>query len=628
MSPERDSPLAPPARINNELLAQVALMLEEQEISEQELPAIEQYLESLTQREPGVDYEPEQLLAFTEGLEGLLLQGGTGLLEALHQLSTRLQSFFGSKFVEFYLLDGDELVYEYISVPQWLLKLVLRVTGVSMVNGMRVPLFAGSIFKELVDGRKPRELIAYEDRLRSIKDFLDPSIPANHALRERYGRPLLQLLGHKYVFQVPLIVNDRMIGYFGFLQKRRFPRRVRADIIMLSTRISHLVLLKRREQERRHMLSEGVATLEATRRLTPSGEEHLLRLRDYNPSMMRLLGADQEPRPGVMLAELAPELAAHGQELVRAFSSGLPTTFEARLRASGRTCRFVATQTDTDELILVAQDITREREAEADRRRLEQKMQQAQKLESLGVLAGGIAHDFNNLLMTMLGNADLALLELPPGASEAATRLREIRVGARRAADLATQLLAYAGKGAYAVREIDLSLLVQETVALVRSSVSREARVHLRLEQGLPPISADRPQVQQVVMNLVINASEALPEEGGDITLATCVRDLDQAALEPVVFHQDLRPGTYVLLTVSDTGCGMDPETQQRIFEPFFTTKFTGRGLGLAAAMGIVRAHRGGMLLESRPGLGTCFTVLFPPAIPYAEGDDISDRQG
>ena len=257
------------------------------------------------------------------------------------------------------------------------------------------------------------------------------------------------------------------------------------------------------------------------------------------------------------------------------------------------------------------QDITEYKKVEEEKRRLERQVQQAQKLESLGVLAGGIAHDFNNLLTVVLGHAELAQKEIPP-MSPARRNLTEITAAARRAADLSLQMLAYAGKAAFAVEQVDLRELVEEMTHLLKTAISKNAILNLNLERGLPPIEADPSQIRQIVMNLIINASEAIGDRDGVITVSVGATRCDAEYLQKTERHGDLAPGRYVHLEVTDTGGGMDAGTQSRIFEPFFSTKFTGRGLGLAAVLGIVRSHKGAIEVDSEPGKGTTFKVLFP----------------
>jgi nitrogen-specific signal transduction histidine kinase/CheY-like chemotaxis protein len=249
-----------------------------------------------------------------------------------------------------------------------------------------------------------------------------------------------------------------------------------------------------------------------------------------------------------------------------------------------------------------------------ERRQAEDALRQAQKLESIGVLAGGIAHDFNNLLTGIMGNASLALRTLPgDGAARAHPLLQDVIRASERAADLTQQLLAYAGKGRFFIQQVDLPALVREISGLVRTSIPK--KVALQLHTGAcPPVEADASQLQQVVMNLVINGAEAIGDAPGVVTVTTGARRCTAAELRRRFPGADLPAGEYVQLEVRDTGSGMDAATRARIFDPFFTTKFTGRGLGLAAVLGIVRGHRGAIAVESATGQGTTFTVVLPAA--------------
>lgn len=250
-----------------------------------------------------------------------------------------------------------------------------------------------------------------------------------------------------------------------------------------------------------------------------------------------------------------------------------------------------------------------------ERLRAEEVARNRQKLESLGVLAGGIAHDFNNFLSAILGHVNMAQETLPPG-SEALVLLRRAEASTLRAAELAHQMLAYSGRGSLKVDHLDLNRVVRDMAELLSVSISKKAVLDLDLAPELPPILADAVQIQQVVMNLVTNASDALGEGGGRIAIGTARVELAAQELETLYPGQGLAPGAFVRLRVEDTGCGMDPAILKRIFDPFFTTKATGRGLGLSALLGIVKGHAAGIRIASQPGSGTAFEILFPPSGP------------
>ncbi len=253
------------------------------------------------------------------------------------------------------------------------------------------------------------------------------------------------------------------------------------------------------------------------------------------------------------------------------------------------------------------------------RRYLDEQLRQTQKLESLGVLAGGVAHDFNNLLVSIMGNATLAL-EILPKENPASSKLQDLVQAAKQAAHLTRQLLAYAGKGRFLVQPIDLSAFVTEVTHLLQISIPKNVELRLQLANGLPTIEADLGQMQQLIMNLVINGAEAIPEDrAGTVLVTTAAQEVGEDYFPSTTASNEIMPGTYVILEVADTGSGMTEDTKARIFDPFFTTKFPGRGLGLAAVLGIVGGHKGALQVASTPGRGSTFKVLFPAVEAQAE---------
>jgi nitrogen-specific signal transduction histidine kinase/CheY-like chemotaxis protein len=264
------------------------------------------------------------------------------------------------------------------------------------------------------------------------------------------------------------------------------------------------------------------------------------------------------------------------------------------------------------------QDIT-------DRKQFEDQLRQTQKLESLGVLAGGIAHDFNNLLVGILGNASLALESLEP-SHPARPLLEEVNVASHRAARLTSQMLAYSGKGRFVVQVVDIAELIRETLPLIQAAIPHTVELLLRVTEPSPPVEIDVAQIQQLVMNLVINAAESIPkEQPGVVTVSASQLIVDENYLRSAGAAQDLQFGPHACIEVRDTGSGMSEETKARIFDPFFTTKFTGRGLGLAAVLGIVRGHHGAIQVDSAPGQGSTFRIFLPAATkarPVAAPDD------
>jgi signal transduction histidine kinase/CheY-like chemotaxis protein len=246
-----------------------------------------------------------------------------------------------------------------------------------------------------------------------------------------------------------------------------------------------------------------------------------------------------------------------------------------------------------------------------ERLNLERQMLQAQKLESLGIMAGGIAHDFNNLLQSILGNMELASKNITPG-SEPQKLIDNALKSGRQAAHLTSLILTYTGRGLITKKEMDLNELIKDNADMLKMVVSSEISLELFLPAGLPAIMADEAGIQQVVMNLILNGAESIEEKHGFVRITTGVQICDQTCLAASLLEEKPEPGQFLIMEVRDNGCGMSEETVKRLFDPFFTTKFTGRGLGMSAVMGIMKSHGGALFVESEVGKGTTFRVLFP----------------
>ncbi len=266
-------------------------------------------------------------------------------------------------------------------------------------------------------------------------------------------------------------------------------------------------------------------------------------------------------------------------------------------------------------------DITEKKEAELKRVELELKMQQAQKLESLGVLAGGIAHDFNNLLTGILGNSEILLYELPQD-TEIQQRIIEIKRATKLASQLTNQMLAYSGKGTFIIEQINLNDLIIDMHTLLEASISKKVDLSYSFLPELPGIKGDATQIRQVLLNMILNGSDAI-ENNGTIMVKTSVSSLTLPEIETLAISNNVIPGNYAVLEITDSGCGIESGKLEQIFEPFFTTKFTGRGLGLSAVSGIIRSHNAGLSVKSIIGEGTCFKIFFPVSL---EGG-IQDKQ-
>ncbi|MGI5843013.1 MAG: hybrid sensor histidine kinase/response regulator [Candidatus Xenobium sp.] len=338
-----------------------------------------------------------------------------------------------------------------------------------------------------------------------------------------------------------------------------------------------------------------------------------------NRCARRMMG--REDLEGLPLEDLVAtpaaldELRSAGEE---------PRVLEWALRGTGEDLLWVEaslrrTLIGGREVVLVTcRDITERRAAEQERRRLENQIQHTQRLESLGVLAGGVAHDFNNLLMAIQGNVELAMLDLEAD-SPVRVSLREALRASQSASDLCGQILSYSGRGCFDMEPLDLSLLVSELGRMFGASILNKASLVWNLDADLPQVMGDAIQLRQIAMNLILNAAEAVGEQPGEIRISTRLHHCTHWDLGQALLGELCQPGDFVALEVEDTGCGMDETTLRRIFEPFFTTKVLGRGLGLAAVLGIVRGHRGALRVDSKPGIGTRFRVLLPPFIESVE---------
>lgn len=327
---------------------------------------------------------------------------------------------------------------------------------------------------------------------------------------------------------------------------------------------------------------------------------------DVNPAFVRMLGYDNarqvlELAPNALIFQpadfdLAREHVAQGCELRRRNGEQLyiEVSTHAVYHQGGEIAHYEG----------IVRDIS-------DRQRMHEAMLHTQKLESLGVLAGGIAHDFNNLLAVILGNADLARSELERN-SPVRESIEQIELASRRGSELCKQMLAYSGKGHFVIQPLNVNDVVNEMTHLLEISINKGVIMRYRMFEHLPAVMADATQIRQVIMNLVINASDAIGEKSGVITISTGVFTADPTYLTEAFLANELPEGDYVYIEVSDTGIGMDADTQARIFDPFFSTKFTGRGLGLAAVLGIVRGHKGAMKVYSEKGVGSTFKVLLP----------------
>ncbi len=460
---------------------------------------------------------------------------------------------------------------------------------------------------------------------------LDASIDALPAWVRPIGAPLLRAMGAALDVESVLVVPYSMVGgvvdgvltfdmSFGRGVKTGWSKPLMPVVYELAMIVNQAIARRRAETalstaQRRYQalvecLGEGVGLL---------GADEVFAF--ANPASDQIFGVGKGALVGRCLREFVDDAAwlmvcdqtahrARGE--CRSFYELRITRPDGVVRTLEVTCTPEVEQDRAGiATVAVFRDVTDHRAAESERRRVELQVQRTQKLESLGVLAGGIAHDYNNVLAGILAHAELALQQLPD-AHDARESLDQIRSAAEQSSQFTRQLLTYAGKGVLVSEPLDLSRVVSDITALLRAAISKKAQLVLQLDSSLPLIEAEPGQIRQIVMNLLTNASESFGDASGQIVITTGSVHLDRATAARAQIGSDVPQGPYVFVEVRDNGCGMTPEAQARMFDPFFTTKFVGRGLGLAAALGIIRAHRGAVFVDSSPGCGTTVRVCLP----------------
>ncbi|RKZ09427.1 hypothetical protein DRQ25_06470 [Candidatus Fermentibacteria bacterium] len=418
----------------------------------------------------------------------------------------------------------------------------------------------------------------------------------------------------------PLRVNAETVGVLSLKPGQfelQFTEKHREILEFVSDQVAMLI-------ERNEMLASLRESEEKYRNLVESASDGIVIIQDSrivfaNRELIRVLGFETDEVTGLEFGAIF-----FSQEDAVKFIADLNATdaekvafSEIRLKKRDGSVLYVELNRSATtylgnraELVFI-RDITERQIAVEEKNRLQIRIQHAQKLESIGMLAGGIAHDFNNILMGILGNASLSLDQLS-SKSIIRKNIERIETSAFRAADLTNQLLAYSGKGIFVIEPIQLSELIEAMLNLLETSISKSAVLDFNPCRNLLPVLGDASQIRQMVMNLVINASEALEADRGVICISTCMVTVNKEYLTESIFNEDIAEGIYVCLTISDTGCGISESDFPLIFDPFFTTKSIGRGLGLAAVLGIIRGHKGAINVRSECGKGTRFEVLLP----------------
>lgn len=455
------------------------------------------------------------------------------------------------------------------------------------------------------------DLILMDIKLRGSMD----GIEAARQIKEKHAIPIIYLTAFA---DETTLQRAKLTEPFGYLLKPFEERELLASIRMALYRSQAEGRIRESEQKFRSVIeqsTDGITLVDYEGRIV-----------EWNPAQEEITGWQREQVMGQAIWDIQRQMqteetkALFPVQSIKEVTLGLLQGGEIppRHRFSEMTIQrpdgavrtlqsrlFIIRRNEQNLIGSVNRDVTQQKQAEAV-------MQQAQKMESLGVLAGGTAHDFNNLLVMILGQSSLALAKLAPN-DPAKAHLEKAIQAAERASDLAQQMLAFSGRGLFESRPVDLNELVRNNQNLYAAAIPRNVRMRLALDDSIPMIEAGPSQMQQVLMNVILNAAEAIGEEPGTIVVSTTVCEV---AAEDKPFWQSmghpLLAGEYVLLAVQDDGCGMDAGTKAKVFEPFFSTKALGRGLGLAAVLGIVRGHQGGICIESELGNGTVCRLLFP----------------
>ena len=459
---------------------------------------------------------------------------------------------------------------------------------------------------ERVTGYKPTEFVANPNLLLDImldedRRLFQQHIESHHRNPDSPGEQAIDFrILHKngeikWIAHVSQAVHDNEKQFLGMRASNR-------DI----TERKYL------ERERTRAEEKSTTILESISDAFFSIDDNMV-VTYFNQAAGVALGRRREEVTGHMLFDVFPEArgSIFEQNYTRSLKEKIPLSFETYFGTPPYENWYdVRTYPDQNGISVFFQIITERKRLEEERLETERKLLNAQKLESLGIMAGGIAHDFNNQLAIVLGNLELGLMDqtLDP---ETRRSVESAVNAAKRSAELSGQMLVYTGNTFYHPVELDLNELLNKNRDLLKLGFAKDVALNLETYSAVPTIQGDPHQIQRVIVNLVANAAEAIGDKGGDVTIRTGVMDCDEVYLSHSRIEEKPEPGRFVFLEVSDTGSGMDPETQRKLFDPFFSTKFWGRGLGMAEVIGIVKGHQGAILVDSEVGKGTTVRVLF-----------------
>jgi PAS domain S-box-containing protein len=546
-------------------------------------------------------------------------------------------------------LDGFLYTPTTAGIPQKIFQWILIALGVLLAGGVAAFAWIASLrrvvrarTRELQREKEQLQLAQHAaDQARDFISWVDEEgryLYGNRALLDLYGLTPERLRLEHIWQRIPGLTQERWQGFWRDMVSSGMhladARLIRKDgsevpVEVLSTLVEagdlkvacniarDLTEFQRTERERKEREQQLALVMEGAG--VGYCDWHVSTgILEMDATVDRLLGYQPGELPRLISAwfdHLHPDDRERTFSLMQPFLDGDPGIYEAEYRMVRKDGSVVwmhtrgrATEFGEDGKASRMQGILQSID---ERKRTEDRLRQAQRLDSLGLMAGGIAHDFNNLLTAVLGNLNLARLGVPEG-SRPAEHLHRAEEAVQQAANLTRQLLAYSGKGRLTVGPIDLNAMVSQMRELLEVGLAKDIALETRLSAEAPFIEGDSTQVQQVLLNLITNAAEAIGSKSGRIQVSTGLAQVGAGSALRLPDGNPLAPGQYAVLEVADTGAGMPPETLAHIFDPFFTTKTTGRGLGLAALLGIMRGHRGGLQIESEPGKGTTFRLYFP----------------
>ncbi|MDX8413098.1 MAG: transporter substrate-binding domain-containing protein [Mariprofundales bacterium] len=531
----------------------------------------------------------KKLRSLRQRLQEILLQPENDLAVVLNHIVREVELEVPDLLCSVLLLDDNDKLH-HGAAPS------LPDAYCQAIDGLAIGPAAGSCGTAAFTGKR----VVVTDIANDSRWKIAIELAATHHLAACWSEPILD----EY---------SKVLGTFAmYYRQPRAPLAYELDIIQLAAEVTALAILRSRSEIARKRAFAIIETSSDFVGMADSSGHAMY----VNPAGRQMVGiAADEDITTMSISDFHPPADAERLMTVGFPQLNIEGSYRTTINFIHRNGEKISTTAafsvqkhangTADSYAVIAHDIRQELQQQ-------QRIEHTQRLESLGILAGGIAHDFNNILTAIMGNAAMAVQKIEGQPDALPKLLDNIVNSSEKAAELCKQMLAYSGKGKFVIKPLNLSQMVEEVTKLLKVSIAKSVVLKYHLCDPLPSVEADAAQMQQVIMNLVINASDAIGDNSGVISIDTGIMDADRHYLRDTCLDENIAEGRYVFLEVSDTGCGMDRATQQRIFDPFFTTKFTGRGLGMSAVLGIIRGHQGTLKLYSEPGRGTSFKMLLP----------------